>query len=244
METFDLARMFVGDLSLSFAFEIVLRTTILYVYALALLRMFGRRASQNMTTFEFVIVIALGSAVGDPMFYPDVPILSGVIVITVVMALEHGIAFLVRHFHKVDLVVSGTPHLLIVDGRLNRTELRNNVLATSELFAELRSQGVAQLGEVKCAYLEEGGSISVLRYADSQVRPGLPIVPPWDLRPPPTYRMPDPVPHAGVFACCDCGQRLDYADAEPLLLCPTCANPTWTDAVVEIDAPARTDIVR
>ena len=48
--------------------------------------MLGKRGMGELSPFELVIIVALGSAVGDPMFYADVPLVHGIIVITVVVA--------------------------------------------------------------------------------------------------------------------------------------------------------------
>ena len=88
--TFDLQRILFGDAPLLFALEIALRTAIMLVYSMFLLRLLGRRGLAQLSLFEFVLIIALGSAVGDPMFYPNVPVLHGLIVITVVVLIERG----------------------------------------------------------------------------------------------------------------------------------------------------------
>jgi hypothetical protein len=66
---FDLERMFIGEFSPVLLAEIAVRTVVMYVYALAVVRFIGKRGLGQVTPFEFVIVIALGSATGDPMFY-------------------------------------------------------------------------------------------------------------------------------------------------------------------------------
>ena len=79
--SFDLHRIIVGDLPPMFYGEIILRTTVLFVFALILIRTMGKRSLGQLSTFDFVIIIALGSAVGDPMFYDDVPLLYGMLVV-------------------------------------------------------------------------------------------------------------------------------------------------------------------
>jgi uncharacterized membrane protein YcaP (DUF421 family) len=55
----------------------------MYLYALLLVRLLGKRGMGQLAPFDFVIIIALGSAVGYPMFYPDVPVLHAMAAITV-----------------------------------------------------------------------------------------------------------------------------------------------------------------
>lgn len=69
---FDLQRMLIGDAPPLFFLEILVRTLVIYAYTLLLLRWLGSRTIGQLSTVEFVLVIALGSAVGDAMFYPEV----------------------------------------------------------------------------------------------------------------------------------------------------------------------------
>ena len=80
---FDLMPMFFGTDPTLFYLEIVFRTCVIYIYALLLIRWVGGRGIAQMSTVEFLLVIALGSAVGDAMFYPEVPIFHAMLVITV-----------------------------------------------------------------------------------------------------------------------------------------------------------------
>ena len=66
---FDPIRMLVGDFAWEFTLEIVLRTVIMYTYTLAIVRVLGKRGLGHLSPFELVIIVALGSSVGDPMFY-------------------------------------------------------------------------------------------------------------------------------------------------------------------------------
>jgi uncharacterized membrane protein YcaP (DUF421 family) len=231
MESFDWQRMLLGDLSWGFALEIALRSSIMYVYTFAMVRLMGKRAAQQLTPFEFLIVIALGSAVGDPMFYPDVPLLAGLIVITVVVGLEKLVSLAGQHSPRVERIMEGTPHTVVTDGRLHLAGMEHESVAREELFGELRRGGIEQLGQVKYACVEQSGVISILRYQDEQVRPGLPIVPPWDVRPPPSYTVASVVPKASMYVCRRCGQRMNYNVGDRYLLCPACAHDQWSDAV-------------
>lgn len=235
METFDWQRMWVGDLSWGFALEIVLRSTIMYVYAFGMVRLMGKRTTQQLSPFEFLIVIALGSAVGDPMFYPEVPLLAALLVITVIVGLEKLMALGGQFSTRFERSVEGKVHTIIVDGCLDLVGMKEETIAREELFGELRSAGIEQLGQIKYACVEQSGRISVLNYPEAEVRPGLAIVPPWDVLAPPCYRMAEDVPSAGMYVCHRCGQRMDYAQGDSFLYCPTCHHDEWSNAVKEIE---------
>src|SRR5690349_11505750 len=94
----------------------IFRTLIVYVYALLLLRWLGSRTIGQLSTIEFLLVIALGSAVGDAMFYPDVPLLHALLVVTIVVLANKGLDMLIARFKTAERVIDGMPEEAIRDG--------------------------------------------------------------------------------------------------------------------------------
>ncbi|WP_444667595.1 DUF421 domain-containing protein [Cereibacter changlensis] len=211
---FDLARMFLGDEPPLFLLEIVFRTLVIYSYTLMLLRWVGGRSVAQLSIVEFLLVIALGSAVGDALFYPDVPLLHAMVVITVVVALDKLIDVLIRHYQPVKRIVDGVPVEIMRDGRILMPGLTERKIGPIELKEMLRLEGIENLGQVRRAYLEASGHLSVFR--NDPVCPGLSIVPPFEITPPMPSVLAQP-------ACCrNCGAWLDPAtEGEP---CPFCKD--------------------
>src|SRR5687768_736421 len=81
---FDFPRIFFGDAPTLFLLEIVFRTLIMYSYTVFLLRLLGKRGMGQLSMLELAIIISFGSAVGDPMVGYDIPIVHGMLAITVV----------------------------------------------------------------------------------------------------------------------------------------------------------------
>ncbi len=116
---FDLARIFLGDsdtANVPFYFEIVLRTLVMYLYTIFLARMVGQGAIGQIGPFEFVLVIAVGSAAGDPMFYPEVGLLQGILVITVMILLHRATGFVLQRNKTLEDKIEGGP-LCVVEAR-------------------------------------------------------------------------------------------------------------------------------
>ena len=176
---FDLTRMFFGTDPTLFYLEIVFRICAVYAYALLLIRWIGGRSIAQMSTVEFLLVIALGSAVGDAMFYPEVPLLHAFLVITGVVGINKILDLLIFRYRSVEKLIDGVTTEVIRDGVINLQTLRDNKIGKSELFENLREHGYVNLGQVRKAYLESSGRFSFFRARPS--RPGLPIEPAWDV---------------------------------------------------------------
>ena len=173
METlsFDFQRIFLGDNPL-FMFEIVFRTVIIYSYTLFAVRFIGKRGMSQLTPFEFVVIIALGSAVGDPMLYDDVPLLHGMVVVTFVVALQSLLNKATNILPKFEAAVEGKAVQLVANGNVLEDALKVESLSKQELFMQLRVKGIRNTGSIERAYLEPSGLLSIFEYEKGQERDG------------------------------------------------------------------------
>jgi uncharacterized membrane protein YcaP (DUF421 family) len=168
-EPFDLSRMFFGDeVSLLLLAEILFRTAFMYIAALLLVRVIGKRGLGQLSPFEFLVVIAMGSAAGDPMFYPDVPLLHGVVVMAAIVMLQKLLVEFAARNDRAEHFIESVPALLIRDGAILDEELHREGLARDELMMQLREHGIANVAEVGLAYLEPSGRLSVFRSSHEQ----------------------------------------------------------------------------
>ncbi|GAA0504516.1 DUF421 domain-containing protein [Deinococcus depolymerans] len=240
---FDWARMLLGDTPPLFLLEIVFRTAVIFLWLVFLLRVTGKRGLAQLSPLELAIVIGLGSAAGDPMFYPEVPLLHAMLVLTLVVGLQRLLSHLVIRSERVETFIEGVPVELVRRGVLSGEALRRANLSREDLFERLRAQGVRQLGEVQRAYFEQDGNLTVFTHPHDPP-PGLPVVPPWDLEPPRVIQ-PGEAYH-GPLACLGCGDLHgtpdplggQQEDAGQLALTtdrPVCAcgSDRWTPATTD-----------
>lgn len=169
----ELMRILFGEpdhVSVLFFLEIAVRTTVMYFYTIFLARMVGHDAIGQIGPFEFVLVIAVGSAAGDPMFYPEIGLLQGIAVITLVILLHRLTGAVLQRSKRAESLVEGSPVMVVRDGRINDDGLGSGSLTERELLALLRVEGVRDVGEVERAYFENNGRLSVFRFATAKVR--------------------------------------------------------------------------
>ena len=126
VHVFDWNRIFFGDEPPLFLLEIAFRTALIYVYALVLLSWLGSRTIGQLSTIEFLLVIALGSAVGDAMFYPDVPLLHALLVITVVVLANKGLDLIIANSPRAEQAIDGVPAEAIRHGVVNQKFMHSN----------------------------------------------------------------------------------------------------------------------
>lgn len=216
---FDLQRLFLGEHPLTFLFEIVLRVFLVYTITLLFLRWGGKRTMGELTFFDFAIIIALGSAVGDGMIFDDVPLLHSFLVVACVMGLERLVAILTEKNKVIEKLIESEPALIIEHGVIRLDKLHEETLSQDELFESLRYNGIHQLGQVALAYLEPSGKMSVIK--SNEERPGLSVLP--------NGRKLDRSGSDGETLCCkNCGCLAKQREE----LCQTCGEHEWVAATL------------
>ena len=218
----DWHRIFIGDAPPAFLLEIVVRTVIVYGYSLALIRWIGGRGIGQMSIVEFLLVVALGSAVGDAMFYPDVPLIHALLVITLVVTINKLIDIGMCGHPRVRHFFAGHSIEVIRAGRIDRKALGYLKVSRDELFESLREAGIRNVARVRYGFLEPSGKFSFFR-AKGPVK-GLQIMPLWGDPPAPAEPGRD-------RACTECGS----VASNETKVCPVCSNTVWATAMTDDD---------
>lgn len=156
--------MFFGDQPPLYLLEIAFRCGFIYLYTLLLFRMIGKSDRREMTPIQILIIVALGSAVGDSMFYPEVPLVHAMVVVTSLVFLNNLIERSKLKSPFMYKLLNSTATKVVEKGKLLTENMESEHLPEDELFSLLRMQGIEDLGEVKLAYLELGGDLSVYPY--------------------------------------------------------------------------------
>jgi len=223
LSSFSWKELWLGGEDWSFLPEVILRTIIMFVLIVVSLRLLGKRGVKQLSIFELVAIISLGSAAGDPMLYKDVGILPAFIIFFIVVGLYALITIAIGKSKKIEILMEGKPICLIKEGTFSLENFAKEPLGEDEFFSELRLQSVSQLGQIENAILETSGSISIFFYPDEKVKYGLPIMPnslgKWIKK----------VKDADYYSCIFCGytEKLKPATQHT---CPQCKKDKWVKA--------------
>lgn len=214
-----------GDEGISFLLEIAVRTLLMFILVLILLRLTGKRSIKQLSIFEIVMIIALGSAAGDPMIYKEIGILQASIVFLVVLISYKFITYLITKSERIEIFLEGKAIYIVHDGHAALESIHHTDLAMDEFFAELRVLNIQHLGQVKEALLETNGHVSLLYFEDNDVKPGLPIWPKeWN-------KKSEMIAVEDLYACSMCGFTLTIGPGEGGK-CPFCKkNKEWVKAI-------------
>jgi uncharacterized membrane protein YcaP (DUF421 family) len=169
---FEWSRVFWGIQPPGFLLEIALRVVIVYIAGVVVLSFADKRSHQQWTSFDLLILIALGSVMGDVLFYPEVPIVYALVVLVTMLLLNRGMARLQARYEPLRRLIAGRTRELVREGRILEEALAREALSREELMSMLRTHEVSNTGEIRSASMEFSGQLGLLRYPKGEERAG------------------------------------------------------------------------
>ncbi len=141
---------------------VLVRTTIIFVTLLLVMRLMGKSQIGEMQPFEFVITLLIAELACIPMADSSIPILYGIVSIVTIFILHQTVWLLDLWFRPVKDVVCGKPSLVITKDGIDVYQLKKNNLNVSDLIESMRSAGYFNLDDVYYGLYEANGSFSAL----------------------------------------------------------------------------------
>ena len=141
-----------------------LRTVILYLVLIAVIRMMGKRQIGQMEPSEFVVTMLVANLASIPMQDEGVPLHSGLVPILTVLGLELLLSAFSLASVKFRRLLCGKPVILIENGKVLQQNLRKTRITMDELAGHLREKDVLEIRKVQYAILETNGNLSVFPF--------------------------------------------------------------------------------
>ncbi len=139
------------------------RSIILYIIVLLVMRMMGKREIGQLQPFELVISIMIADLASIPMSDLGIPIFNGIVPILGLLTMHMIISFLNLKSIKFRSLTCGKPRILIYRGKIDEKALEKERFTLNELQERLRNSNIFNLADVEYAILETNGNISVIQ---------------------------------------------------------------------------------
>lgn len=141
-----------------------IRTIILYLVLIAVIRLLGKRQIGEMEPSEFVVTMLVANLAAIPMQDGGIPLFSGLVPILTVLGVELVLSTLALKSIGLRRLLCGKPVILIENGRVLQENLRKTRVTLDELTGHLREKDVLDIPSVQYAILETNGNLSVFPY--------------------------------------------------------------------------------
>ena len=147
---------------------IFIRTSIIFIALLAIMRMMGKRQIGELEPGDLVLTMMISDLAAVPMQDFGIPLLMGVIPILTLLCLSTILSVAAARNIRFRAFLCSRPSIVVEDGRILSREMEKNRFTVDELMEELRVAGVTDISSVKYAVLETTGRISVLPKAEQK----------------------------------------------------------------------------
>ncbi len=155
--------MFFADPTADILARGALLSAITLIYIVVVIRIVGLRSLSKMTTFDFVMTIALGSLLAGAGQATEWSAIAQIAVaIATLFAVQVTAALIRRSSDKAEAVMQNTPVFLMWEGVIDEEALAKTRVARSDLIAKLREANALEMSKVRAVVLESTGDVSVL----------------------------------------------------------------------------------
>ena len=141
-----------------------LRTAVLHLILIVVIRLMGKRQIGQMEPSEFVVTMLVANLAAIPMQDSGIPLLSGLVPILTVLGVELVLSTVSLRSVRLRRLLCGKPVILIENGRILQKNLRRTCITLDELTGHLRLKDVLDPKSVQYAILETNGNLSVFPY--------------------------------------------------------------------------------
>ena len=139
-----------------------LRTLVLYLVLIAVIRTMGKRQVGEMQPSELVVAIMISDLASIPMQDVGIPLLAGVIPIFTLIVMEIALSQISLKSRKFRRILTGKPSVIIHNGKMLREEMEKIRFNTDDLKEQLRIQGYVKIDDIQFAILETNGQLSII----------------------------------------------------------------------------------
>ena len=161
---FDIAKALTPDVNL---LETVVRGVLIYLSIFVLLRVILRGRTSAVTVSDLLVLVMISDAAQNAMAANYLSITNGLVLIATIFLTSFVMDWLAYRFEVVRRFVHPERKPLIVDGRILRKALNDELMTEEELMTQLRLNGIEEVTEAKAVYLEGNGAISVIKRSDA-----------------------------------------------------------------------------
>lgn len=146
----------------------LLRSIIIYICVLAVVRLMGKRQIGEMQPFEFVITLIIADLACIPMAELSVPLVHGIVPIVTLLILHFLICFMSRKFQFARYLLTGRPAILISPKGINYKELKKLNMTLDDLIELIRGCDAFRIEEIAYAIIETNGNLCVIKKANAE----------------------------------------------------------------------------
>lgn len=153
-----------------------IRTLIIFITLVVVMRLMGKRQIGEMQPFEFIITLLIAELACVPMTDVSIPLSYGLISVLAVFILHQIMSLMERSGKTVKFLISGKPSVVLTPDGIDLKELKKNNMGVADLIEAMRTSGYFSFDDLKYAIFESNGKLSALENPERDMKPSLPML--------------------------------------------------------------------
>jgi len=143
--------------------EMIVRGSLSYLALFAILRFVMKRQSSTIGIADILVIVVIADASQNGFAKEYKSFTESIVLVLTIVFWDFALNWLGFHFRFFEKLLAPAPVPLIIDGRLQRRNMRRELITEDELRSHLRQEGLKEFYEVESACIEANGEISVVK---------------------------------------------------------------------------------
>lgn len=153
--------------------NLVIKTTVLYVYIMLCYRLMGKKEVGKLGIIDLIVSVLIAELAAMSIESDETSILVSLVPIAVLVVIQISLSYISLKSVKVRKLIDGSPKIIINKGKVDFKEMSKLRYSLDDLISQLREQSIKSIEEVKYAILENNGKLSI--FTDDNIYP-MPII--------------------------------------------------------------------
>ena len=148
--------------------EIVVRGSVMYVALFVLLRFVLKRETGTLGITDLLVIVLIADAAQNGMAGSYQSITDGLILVVTIIGWSYLLNWLAFRYAFWRKVIQAPRVQLVRDGKILRRNLEHEKITEEEMLAEIHTHGCEHVREVRAAWIEPDGMVSVIKYGGGE----------------------------------------------------------------------------
>ena len=146
--------------------NLLLRTIVIYIAVIVVMRLMGKRQLGELQPFEMVITIIIADLASMPMQDEQIPLFRGILTLVALFFAQSVLSLLVYKFKGFRSWLNGRPTVLIANGKIDHTAMRKTMISFSDMLEAMHGKDISDLSKIDYAIMETNGTINLFEKKD------------------------------------------------------------------------------
>lgn len=143
--------------------DAVLRAAAMYLLLMVLFKIAGRRSLNDLTTFDFILLLIIGEATQQALLGDDFSVTNSVLIIATLIAIDVGFSQAKQRSSRLAKFLDGCPTIIVENGQPLTARMKEARVTEADVMEAARSaQGIMEMKSIRFAIIERNGTISII----------------------------------------------------------------------------------